>query len=314
MEELFKKYSDKKYADLYDNIAGSGTSGKSFPMEIFKNKLEEYIFQPQLIFEQYKYDHYTLYENKPISRFVSQDDVKINNDIDISLNSFMYRCDEFKKQHNGLHIIFSGCSVTYGAGLLLEETWSKILYNKINEITPCSGYFNLAVPGSSIPDQIINIFKYCKEYGNPNYIFLNMPDKFRFYSISKKTNKIVDSLYSSECVGLMELITYQYYFMLDQYCKTNNIKLYSFSWSYPETFYSDLNKINDKKYTQNKFKIFDSFIDIPLESLFEYVYNYKQKNKKDKNAELARDNDHFGTGYHSYWSEIMYNKYIGDKK
>ena len=195
----------------------------------------------------------------------------------------------------------------------MEEIWSKLLYERISSQTKCSGFFNLAVPGSSIPNQVIQIFKYCSQYGNPDTIFLNMPDKFRFYSISKKTHEVVDSLYGSESLELVQLLSYQYYLMLDQYCKSNNIKLYSIGWSYPNTFFpNDKSKWKDIRYTTNKFKLFDTYYDIDQEDLFSYVIEYKNNNKDDQYYEIARDNDHFGTAYHRYWSDFLYNLYTKD--
>lgn len=40
-----------------------------------------------------------------------------NNEIEYSLNSSGQRCDEFKKTHEGKHILFAGCSITFGEGL-----------------------------------------------------------------------------------------------------------------------------------------------------------------------------------------------------
>jgi len=286
---------------------------KDFPsdyMKAFRENIEDFIFYPKFVFKNFIYDADILYNNYPFARGVESKFKTNQYEENIVLNSFGYRCEEFIEQHDYLHVLFTGCSVTYGNGLLLDEIWSKILYDNINIETKCSGYFNLAVPGTSIPNQIIDIFKYCKTYGNPKYIFFNMPDKFRFYAVSKSSHNIVGSLYDGECVELMDLITYQYYFMLDQYCKSNNINLYSFTWSYPENFYLDPKKWNNNRYIQNKFKLFNSFIDIKMNDLVEYIHKYKKNNKNDKYSETARDNDHFGTAYHKYWADKMFIKYL----
>jgi hypothetical protein len=280
-------------------------------MEKFKENIENFSLSPKFVFKDFKHKENISYLDIPMSRDSILFEQYIQQDKEINKN--FYRCDNFKKEHNGKHILFSGCSVTYGTGLLLEEVWSKLLYEKIKSKSDCSGFFNLAIPGSSIPNQIIEIFKYCKEYGNPDYIFFNMPDKFRFYSISKTTHDIVDSLYGSESLELVQLISYQYYFMLDQYCRSNNIKLYSFTWSYPNTFFpNDKTKWKDKRYTENKFKLFNTYYDISQDDLFAYIVKYKKDNKNDKYYELARDDDHFGTAYHQYWSDFFYKLYLQD--
>ena len=49
------------------------------------------------------------------------------------INSHGYRCDEFTTNHKGKHVLFSGCSNTYGVGLKKEEVWAYKVYNKINK-------------------------------------------------------------------------------------------------------------------------------------------------------------------------------------
>lgn len=215
------------------------------------------------------------------------------------LNSNGYRCENFTKNHNGKHILFSGCSVTWGSGLLLDEIWSKILYEKIQLKEKCSGYFNLAIPGTGIPDQVINIFKYCKEYGNPEYIFIALPDLSRFYFYDKEKDIFYNSFYSEDkSINFVKLFVYQYYFMLDQYCTSNNIKLLSFTYNYPT------NKENSFNFLfKNKFKTFHN---IDINVLLEYVYN----NKNNEYYELARDKEHYGTSYHEYWANFIYSKYL----
>lgn len=157
------------------------------------------------------------------------------------INKNFYRSDEFKSQHDGLHVVFTGCSYTFGTGLYLEETWSHILYSNLNNIVQCSGYYNLAIPGTSIENQIFELFKYFKEYGNPDVIFFNIPDISRFYFYDKNKNNFYDGFYNLESFETLKLLGYQYYFLLDHYCKVNNIKLFSFSWATDSTQFSLFN-------------------------------------------------------------------------
>ena len=80
----------------------------------------------------------------------------------VPLNSDGFRSDEFSNNHDGLHIIFSGDSNTFGMGLEKEEIWSYLTYQEISKNVKTSGYFNLGSPGSSIMTCILNIFKYFK--------------------------------------------------------------------------------------------------------------------------------------------------------
>ena len=211
------------------------------------------------------------------------------------LNDFNFRSDNFKDIHKDLHILFTGCSNTWGFALYKEEMWSKILYNKIKNSNKTSGYFNLSVPGTSILSQITNLFKYFNKYGNPDVIFFNMPDPLRFYSYK---NRLIDSFYSQESLPVLKLLIYQNYLMLEQYCKSNNIKLFSFSWCKDtEDFMSQL------------FKKTYYCLGVDYEDLENYLYEYKNKTN-DIYTITARDGNHPGTGYNSYWANFMYKKYL----
>ena len=213
-----------------------------------------------------------------------------------------FRSDNFKNNNINLHILFNGCSNTEGYGLLLEETWSKKLYNKIFEKEKCEDYYNIAISVSSVMNQVITFFKYFKMYGNPDVIFYNITDNFRFYIYDKEEYK--NAFYSRQDVPLINLICYQYYFMLEQYCKSNNIKLFSFTWVDGEEEYIKI--LNN----------FDTFYKIDRNKMLSYVYEYKEKNKNEsfcKYIELARDGEHPGIGINDYWANFMYEKYIEHK-
>jgi hypothetical protein len=209
------------------------------------------------------------------------------------INLYGFRSDEFIKVHNQTHVLFMGCSYTWGTGLYIEETWAKTLHSKINSITDTSGYFNIGVPGDSIFASIINAFKYFKNFGNPDVIFFNIQDLNRFYDADSKNNKIFRSIYKNDWV--LPLLAYQYYYMLDQYCSSNNIKLFSSTWIE-----------NRSTYILNSFK---SFYPMDFDDINKYVIEYHLSNSEDSFALLSRDNAHLGTAYHKYWANFLYSKY-----
>jgi hypothetical protein len=149
------------------------------------------------------------------------------------VNSYAFRCDEFTTNHKGKHVLFSGCSNTYGIGLKKEEVWAYKVYKKINETEGSSGYFNVGVGGNNIINSILNIFKYCKKFGNPDVIFINLTNELRFfnYDETKKQYRVTNYKIFHDKYHIAKLINYNFYFMLEQYCKSNNIKLFSFSWN-----------------------------------------------------------------------------------
>jgi hypothetical protein len=241
------------------------------------------------------------------------------------VNSYNYRCDEFTTNHKGKHVLFSGCSNTYGLGLKKEEVWAHKVYNKINEKENSSGYFNIGLSGNNIINSILNIFKYCKKFGNPDTIFINLPCHSRFFDFEKNNMiykiKSYDDFYDNYYIN--KLTIYNYYFMLEQYCKTNNIELFSFTWNLYDKYY--LKSLYDKYYFNKNKKIFiKSTNDIFKEYNFETFYYIKEdilnntlfllKQKHDNFFfDIARDNKHRGDGIHLYWSNFIYNKYLEKK-
>lgn len=253
----------------------------------------------------------------------------ISNPDEIKVNSNYFRCDEFKKDHEGLHILFSGCSVTYGIGLYAKETWPHKIYNKINKDYPVSGYYNLALPGTGIMDIVTNIFKYINMYKAPDVIFLNLPNLSRFYFLwdsavkdeevewNSKYSKSNSEYYynalssldgsSNKFIESLKINIYQYLLMLNTYCKTNNIKLYIFS--YIESTYTFLKNFTD---LENVYKVNNQELD-------ELIMQYYKNNPNDNFAVKARDKfeekdyAHPGTAFHDAWAQIMYNYYMENK-
>lgn len=221
------------------------------------------------------------------------------------INEFGFRSDEFVENHEKFHVVFSGCSNTWGTGILKEELWSYKTYKLISQNKECSGYFNLAILGTSVASIIINLFKYFKKYGNPNAVFINFPDSLRFFSYDQVSQSYSDAFYKKDSLKMLNLINFQYYLMLEQYCESNNIELYSFSWT---------------KAKQN-FQFPHEVIDIPFDSFKTYykinsdeIYNNLNKDKElykeNKFLEFARDELHPGISFHNYWSNFIYDKYI----
>jgi hypothetical protein len=224
------------------------------------------------------------------------------------INKDGFRSDNFISHHDGKHFLFAGCSHTWGYGLSIEEVWSKKLYNMLSNEQKCSGFFNLGVTSEGIITQVFNIFKYCSLYGNPTAIFFNIPDLGRFYYYDKdKKNFYNAAYYDDGVIETLNLLSYQYYFMLNQYCLQNNIQLYSFSWvnSKDNNFVANKNKIINI----DVLKDFKTFYNIKEKEVLGFVFDYKEKNKNMNFLEVARDGDHLGIAYHEYWSNFIFEKY-----
>lgn len=224
------------------------------------------------------------------------------------INNDNFRSDDFTFSHEGKHFLFAGCSYTWGVGLSLEEIWAKKVYNLLTSEQKCSGFFNLGIPSQGIISQIFNIFKYCKLYGNPDAIFFNIPDLGRFYYYDNDNEIFYNAGYFDNGMDkLLNVLSYQYYFMLEQYCLQNNIQLYSFSWVNVEneTFWTNKKKIINPDVLKN----FKTFYSTTIKEIFDFVFDYINKNKDIKFLKLSRDNDHLGIAYHEYWSNFIFEKY-----
>ncbi len=190
------------------------------------------------------------------------------NDIVYKLNSKGLRCDELIKDHTGkTHILFNGCSITAGIGVNIEDTWA---YNVYSDFKNTSGFFNISLPGGSIIEIIINTIKYVESYGVPNYIFILLPPIHRESRYIKK--------------DFINNFIYNNYYILENYCKKNNITLLSTSWA-------------DKKNYQmlEQFKTFRS-------PDFDKIEYYGDSLHGD-------DNHHPGKSIHQFWYNQFKDRY-----
>lgn len=214
------------------------------------------------------------------------------------VNSLRYRSDEFTHDHDGLHILFAGCSNTFGDGLEEDETWAKILYNKISKKEKVSGFFNIGTPGYGITSIINDIFKYSYNFGKPDVIFINFPTSRRFYWYRKKDkaffyhNMNEPEKKTKEIWEIIPLIEYQYLFMLEQFCKAGNIKLIYGTW--------------DRRSLFSMYDNLHCFTDINND---ECITNYIIDNPNNPLNMNARDGRHYGLAFHHAWAEVMYNRY-----
>jgi hypothetical protein len=232
-----------------------------------------------------------------------------------------YRSDEFKKDHDGKHILFNGCSVTYGQGLYTKETWSYLLHQLIAKDEKVSGYYNIGTPGKSIFDIVASTFKYMDSYGNPDIIFLDLPDLNRFYALNSDNSDEFDkpmgpqelfyalnenyrhSLVKREStvsmfVHTLAIYTYQYLMFLEVYCKSHNIELYIFSYVRGTDAFLELCNLDNYYSTTDQ---------EGLAKIEQEVFEYSNSHKDDKFTMVARDGRHYGTGFHYVWANMLYD-------
>jgi 16S rRNA C1402 (ribose-2'-O) methylase RsmI len=223
-------------------------------------------------------------------------------------NSLNFRCDELQHYHNEkMHILFSGCSNTWPQAIDEDRGWAKQIYNKLSESYNTSGYYNLAIPGSSISEICQNVLSYCQLYSKPDIIFLNLPD------INREAKKVGDIFHNDEyTTPEKQAYADKEYERLEGYCSANNIQLITFSWT--ETMIESgghvvamlkqlLSKDHKAVSISNKFKSYRHF---DKETFKDNVIKYFENNQNDPDANVARDQDHPGHAIHWAWYTCLY--------
>jgi len=252
-----------------------------------------------------------------------------------NLNDYFYRSDQFAKDHKGMHLLFNGCSQTFGDGNALEDTWSKIVYNYINDKIDCSGYFNIAFGGNNNFSIIKNTINYINEYGKPDIIVLNLTECWRGYGLSPinskggpglpernskeflhnekfnyiqleetAKNKIIMESMTMYCFDMIKLFT--------EYCKTNNIKLIMFSWAYYEPLKSFSLRDELVVFGNSLLKNIQEYILITNQEVENYLLLNSVKNKNDNLFLIAKDKIHAGKGENLYWANKVLERIFDD--
>jgi hypothetical protein len=195
------------------------------------------------------------------------------------LNSFGFRSNEFVSKHSGLHVLFSGCSVTYGDSLPLNYIWPQIVHSLM---PTTSGFFNLASPGNTIAKVIQDIFRYIDSYGVPDVAFILFPD-FKRGIVDGKIRMTLEN-------------DYQEYLKLEILFSEHNKTLISSSWA-----------IRNKVYPLNSFKTFMKF---KPKDLNRFVYDNTKTLVPEEDRVLllrAADLAHPGILEHRFYADLMYN-------
>jgi hypothetical protein len=112
---------------------------------------------------QHAYDRIAWYPNE-------------NKDV-YSVNKYSYRSKEFESNAD---LVFSGCSMTYGEGVVEEAIWGNLVASSLNIKA-----FNLGASGASVQFIVNNLFNYFKEFGNPKNLLCLFPDFLRMEMYSE---------------------------------------------------------------------------------------------------------------------------------
>jgi hypothetical protein len=234
------------------------------------------------------------------------------------INKYGYRGSEFLNQAD---ILFAGCSQTFGIGMPEEMIWGNQLGKFLNKSVA-----NISKPGASVQWIVQKIFAYCQEFENPKYITCLFPDFFRMLAPksypSKNDNNILTPLILKNFIDskqkfskrphrleqVLELdfalyLSIQYINMLEQYCKSNNIKLYWSCW-HKET--TDIIKKLQNEYSSFIFYN-DSYIygNFKLDCHPEISKKYAHCFDIGGDIELSYDRAHLGVHAHTHIAEYF---------
>lgn len=101
-------------------------------------------------------------------------------DIEYKFNNKGFRCDDFDDwTKHPYRILFAGCSMTEGIGLPLEDTWAKIMHEKIcHEFNIKMPFWNIAVGGSGLDEMSRFLYHYIETL-RPQIIISNLPQLSR---------------------------------------------------------------------------------------------------------------------------------------
>ena len=178
-------------------------------------------------------------------------------------------------------LLFAGCSVTFGVGIQEKAIWGNRVAEHFNYSS-----INLSEPGVGV-DKIVNyIFSYLKKYSSPKMIICLFPDfgrmvypmvthlvtaknyhfktsqHLKMHTIQLRNyNDFMDRpSFDKKPYTVENTVPYELPFLksinqimiLDQYCKSHNIKFYWGTWEY------ELNKVITKYNQINN--IYDNFV------------------------------------------------------
>lgn len=243
-----------------------------------------------------------------------------NKDVEYLYNSFGFRSDEFKKDHEKEHILFAGCSETEGVGGNLDSAWSHMLYSKILKEVELSGFFNIGRAGWGYDRIISNIMSYIDSYGKPDKIFILFPNIGRFYNWEIDQSKYLEVFgYASSIppeVSEEERKTYpetkkdlspvdhrklfiSFTMILktfEEYCSSSGIELFWSTWNNYDS--KNLEKVNT----------FKRYIPMDCTDFYKEKEDYLLKISKERKDWGSKRDGHAGYLLHLSWCEKFYSQ------
>lgn len=251
-----------------------------------------------------------------------------DNSFDYNLNTLNFREPKFIK---GAEMLAVGCSNSFGVGLPYDLAWPETVAKSLN-----FRYSNISNPGTSVMHQVMNIFHYCKAFGNPKIILCVFPnfERSRIFIDNKtihsknqleKESQPVDihtnnpkhrptflklPVDKDEIISERQAFYYNtlFIFMLEQYCRSNKIKLIWSTWADHDNFdlmfketYEYYESGTKKLFMPNVYACKDHE-DLKIE----------HPNIFNQAADTHNGNPHPGVHWHQHVTEFFVNKIKND--
>jgi hypothetical protein len=252
-----------------------------------------------------------------------------NNELDFNyrINSNGFRSQHFKDlKTEDINILYGGCSWTFGEGLPEEYTWTQLLTQKLENHFSDKNVesFNTSYPGASIHLIIRNIFAFIEKHGNPNYIFMCLPDVARGILYSAKLNEFMKMYpanqffdqripkehleYSKNYVAENNwILAIDLIRSLELYCKTNGISLVWNTWWAPDVNF--IQELDFKNY--NHLNIIENQFWQRLEEQETNPFKFDNIDNLPY-WKIARDGSHPGTCWTTTQSEHMFARVVSN--
>lgn len=224
--------------------------------------------------------------------------------VEYAYNNEYFRCDDFKTEHHGAHVLFAGCSQTEGMGAPLETVWAKVLYNDLKDNNLIDGYFNIARAGFGWQKVISNFLIYESRYGTPEYLFVLLPDVSRMFQWDMEshswhyTQKTPDLDHTkgerfdkslSEPEHRKAFIDFiAGWTLFESYCDAKNVKMLWSTWDYEEN-------MNLKRFLN-----LSKYVPLGEEGIQRYIRDVRPNGKLEK-FDMFRRDGHLGILPNQYW-------------
>ena len=240
----------------------------------------------------------------------------------LDVNRYGLRSDEFVKKHDGMHVLFAGCSFTMAEGLKREDGWAYQVYNHISKNTQTSGYFNIGICGASFTRIINQIYAYMDEFGVPEKLFVFFPDLGRERFSTDRDLFVDEQWHDKSAIKAMDskantpvsmTVLKEHLDNFETTCKLLNIDLYIMTWTYAVDYgLAVLDFINEKGMINPLDHLKNKLIKVDFEENKEYNRDARMYDKFDYTnpfMEHAMDNAHPGIVDHTYFATKFIEEY-----